>query len=1005
MKKRFLSVMMVIALLSSLILALPINVSAANSGTCGTNVNWTFDEKASLLRITGSNLNNVMANYNPEAAPWYSLREKIKNTSVNVASVGNGTFYNCTNLTNVMLLHVKVIGYHAFDGCVNLRKIDFPYSLTAMMDYAFVNCIRLTQVVIPDTVTTLGEGVFYNCVGIQYANIPNSIKSIPKYTFKNCSSLKYLNIATSVTSINEGAFGGCNNLTDVYYSGTKDQWEAIAGRGYLPSNIKVHYDSVYSPSVRYPAHYRSELIPGGNGTVALPYTDNYFIDNTGYKYNHSLARASLALELTSWTYDSTNPAHNISALLQPVMGMFTQRTVNYSKPLTDNSDKAAYVISHKTLTNGEPLIMVVVRGGRYGAEWRSNMNVGSGSLHTGFSTPAREIYADLVSYIKNNSIGDNCKIWITGYSRGAAIANILAGTINENKLVNPNNLYAYTFATPSGVDLSKVDADAEIHNNIYNIVLPYDAIPRVVMPEFGYGKYGKTLTVVNRNPIIDKDDYFKSNYRNYFKDNIENELEEYFYNLTGKVYSVGITQTTTAKTITKALAKLVGNKENYVNIYQALLKDLIEAFMCYDSPMEFCNSRYKNLADYPDACRVAKKSASDLANMVPGLSEEWCLEYIYPIEIMAYMNGFLAEEVLNAFIENRSSLVDIVSCLSGIGSVFDSHNPEYYISWLYAFDNPKDIYDTGTYKKLTVACPVNINVYDSENNLVVSVVDNKVVKAMLPVEIIGESAEIYFTDEDNVDDYRIEVTAYDDGNVNYSVTEYIDFEENRKINYSNIPVKTGDKLEAAVPQSQAIQAETYNVSHTSNEEQNEISYSSELTEENLNNLSVTVDVEGDGSASGLQDVSQGDMISLTATPYYDAEFWGWYDVNDNLLSDDLIYSFVIENDTKLVAKFTQCSGMIEMTSFPELINGKINIDANIRVRDDDLGVYRVAVYDENNRLICVEMLGNVDKESNPEHNDVIDISAIEEMPKYIKLFLWTDSLKPITLCKEITLLK
>lgn len=45
------------------------------------------------------------------------------------------------------------------------------------------------------------------------------------------------------------------------------------------------------------------------------------------------------------------------------------------------------------------------------------------------------------------------------------------------------------------------------------------------------------------------------------------------------------------------------------------------------------------------------------------------------------------------------------------------------------------------------------------------------------------------------------------------------------------------------------------------------------------------------------------------------------------------------------------------------------------------------------------------KESVPEHNDIIDISSVEETPQYIKLFLWTDNLKPITLCKEVTLLK
>ena len=97
--------------------------------------------------------------------------------------------------------------------------------------------------------------------------------------------------------------------------------------------------------------------------------------------------------------------------------------------------------------------------------------------------------------------------------------------------------------------------------------------------------------------------------------------------------------------------------------------------------------------------------------------------------------------------------------------------------------------------------------------------------------------------------------------------------------------------------------------------------------------------------------------------------------------------------------------MIEITSFPEFVDGKINIDTNIKVRDDDLGIYRVAVYDENNRLIFIESLGNVTKESDSEHSDTIDLSAVEETPQFVKLFLWTDKLRPISLCKEATLLK
>ncbi|MGN1235479.1 MAG: leucine-rich repeat protein, partial [Christensenellaceae bacterium] len=56
----------------------------------------------------------------------------------------------------------------------------------------------------------------------------DSVTSIGEYAFWGCSSLQSITIGDSVTSIGEYAFNGCQQLKDVYYQGTKEQWDQIS---------------------------------------------------------------------------------------------------------------------------------------------------------------------------------------------------------------------------------------------------------------------------------------------------------------------------------------------------------------------------------------------------------------------------------------------------------------------------------------------------------------------------------------------------------------------------------------------------------------------------------------------------------------------------------------------------------------------------------------------------------------------------------------------------------
>lgn len=70
------------------------------------------------------------------------------------------------------------------------------------------------------------------------------VRTIKDRVFRYCSSLTSITIPDSVTMIGNQAFYGCNSLTDIYYSGTEEEWTAL--RVDVPSGCTVHYN--YDPN-------------------------------------------------------------------------------------------------------------------------------------------------------------------------------------------------------------------------------------------------------------------------------------------------------------------------------------------------------------------------------------------------------------------------------------------------------------------------------------------------------------------------------------------------------------------------------------------------------------------------------------------------------------------------------------------------------------------------------------------------------------------------------------
>ena len=135
-------------------------------------------------------------------------------------------------------------------------------------------------------------------------------------------------------------------------------------------------------------------------------------------------------------------------------------------------------------------IAVVLRG-TSGDEWYSNFDVGYSAEHSGFAKAADFAELKLGDYVFTHAIGTRPEFFVTGYSRGGAVANILAKRLCDR--YGLERVSAYTFASPS----TTLSRRTNRYNCIYNLVRQEDLFTRVPPEGWGYTKYGKNISLSN----------------------------------------------------------------------------------------------------------------------------------------------------------------------------------------------------------------------------------------------------------------------------------------------------------------------------------------------------------------------------------------------------------------------------------------------------------------------------------------------------------------------------
>ena len=133
------------------------------SGSCGTDVQWSLDEKG-VLRLSGT---GRMTDYqNATEVPWEEMRNQITRVQFDdaITNIGNCAFYACSNLTEVITPKaLSEVGKYSFAICTSLVSIDLPNGTKRIGEHAFTMDSALKSITIPSSVLGIGTEAFYNC--------------------------------------------------------------------------------------------------------------------------------------------------------------------------------------------------------------------------------------------------------------------------------------------------------------------------------------------------------------------------------------------------------------------------------------------------------------------------------------------------------------------------------------------------------------------------------------------------------------------------------------------------------------------------------------------------------------------------------------------------------------------------------------------------------------------------------------------------------------------------
>lgn len=412
--------------------------------------------------------------------------------------------------------------------------------------------------------------------------------------------------------------------------------------------------------------------------VPIEWNEKWFGQNSAYEYNHDIAR--LACFFSVAAYADVSSENNTLLKNYSLIGI-SEKDVefNYNVDYGDSmwgNDQVAFSIASKTINSSkgkQNLVIISVRGTPLNAnEWLSNLNISDTThteeiIHNGFGKAAHIVHSALISYLLRHRIDPTDSfVLLTGHSRGAAVSNLLAAKIVEDKFFKPENCYVYTYASPN-VTTSSNATDKE-YGFIWNIVNAEDIVPTVPLyrDNWHFRKYGHTVSLINYTNT--DQELFDSEYLP--------RIDKYYRQLCDENYHPFKTGPFVPVFVTKLLTYVVGNVEKF----------------------------------YSGATHMHDKTSEFMTKIFP---EETSLEILDEND----SKNTLMQKVIARMNKKTNGMVDYMEA-----ALCDMHAKEMYLSFMLAFDSNEIFSDIG-YTLVSIKGAEEAIVFDDEGELYLKVYD------------------------------------------------------------------------------------------------------------------------------------------------------------------------------------------------------------------------------------------------------------------------------------------
>lgn len=299
--------------------------------------------------------------------------------------------------------------------------------------------------------------------------------------------------------------------------------------------------------------------------AAFVYRDSYW-ERSSYELNTELAALSFKLAYAGGGIGEKSEPLLLLPFFDKLGFRYSEETVHYEVP---GADTIGYAYAVREVSETEAVLLLVVRGGNYQKEWASNFTLGTGNDHDGFSAAAERISKEISAYIATELQDKKVSVWLTGFSRGAAVVNLTAAEFDrraaEGNLgtVKTEGIYAFCFECPLASKKPDADKDGTLYDNICSFVNENDPVPRVAPGKWGFRRYGRTFLFPSPQNCAD--------YKLYY----DEMLAKFYAYADTSTYLADRGQTVFLDHLLRRLSDLIVSQQNYTMFLQDTIRGAV----------------------------------------------------------------------------------------------------------------------------------------------------------------------------------------------------------------------------------------------------------------------------------------------------------------------------------------------------------------------------------------------------------------------------------------------